>query len=490
MENEILALEKNNTWEVINKPPNSEVIDCRWVYKIKSKSDGSEKYKARLVARGFTQIYGENYWETYAPVVKCSTIRLLLASAVEKGMIVEQVDVRNAYIKSELNEIIYMKQPPGFNGDNGKVLKLKKSLYGLKQSGHQWNKCINGFLVDNLNFVRLESDPCVYKNEKCNLIISMYVDDILIFAKDESKVKWFKNELNAKFEIEDIGECKKIIGIEVEQSGRTIRIHQETAINELIQKYGMEECNPRKSPMEPGLDLHCPHKNCDSCELVESTYYRGIVGKLLFIAGTTRPDISFAVSYLSRFLQKPHNMHLVAAQHVIRYLKGTKKLGITYKSNELKLYGHSDADWGSCKIDRRSCTGFMVFLAGGPIAWEARKQPTVALSTTEAEYMAITSAARELQFCGTLLQELNLNELCQYPIELYSDNLGAIKLSENTGFSSRTKHIDIRHHFIRELIKKGVIVLKHVNTNEMIADVLTKSLGYNKHLMNITKIMS
>lgn len=491
MESEIKALNENGTWELVEAPSDSDIIDCRWVYKLKKDADGKVKHKARLVARGFTQIYGENYWATYAPVVKSSTIRLLLACAVEYRLVVEQVDVRNAYVKSELKECIYMRQPYGFEDGSGKVCKLKKSLYGLKQAGHEWNKCINEFLEDELKFRRLDSDPCVYVKliDGEIIIITIYVDDILIYGSSRPRINEFKKRLNEKFEIEDLGLCRKIIGIEVEQDSDVIKISQRGFTEELLQQYKLNECIAERTPLNPSIELVCPEGNCDNCELVDSTKYRGIVGKLLYLAGSTRPDIAFAVSNLSRFNSKPHKVHLSAARHVLRYLSGTKGLGIEYRRTNDKMYGYSDADWANCKIDRRSYTGFIVYLAGGPIAWEARKQPTPAQSSSEAEYMAIASAARELMFCRNVLKEIGLGELCNGSMVLFSDNQGAIKLAKNVGFSSRTKHIDVKHHYIRHLVKRGIIVLEHVGTNEMVADVFTKALGPNKHRANMERFM-
>lgn len=218
MREEIESLNKNNTWELVKPPQSCDVVSCRWVYKTTVCADGSVKYKARLVARGFSQKYGENYWETYAPVVKKSTIRLLIASAVESNLKIGQLDVRNAYVKSDLNEVVYMIKPPGFESGVGLVCKLKKSLYGLKQAGHEWSKCLKKFLVKELKFKRLYSDPCMYirGHRDVNVIVSVYVDDLLIFSRKEALIERFKSEFNEKFEIEDLGECKKIIGIEVD----------------------------------------------------------------------------------------------------------------------------------------------------------------------------------------------------------------------------------------------------------------------------------
>lgn len=490
MKKEVDALVKNDTWELV-KTPNCEIIDCRWVYRVKEEPDGGVKYKARLVARGFSQVYGENYWETYAPVVKSATVRLLLAIAVEEDMMVDQIDVRNAYVKSDLKEDIYMRQPYGFERGSGLVCKLKKSLYGLKQAGHEWNKCINKFIINDLKFERLQSDPCVYKKIENNtvIIISLYVDDILIFSRARSLINEFKNALNNKFEIEDIGSCKKIIGINVERTKNEIRIDQRQLIQELIDSTQLESSNIERTPMNTAVEITCGEENCEKCELVDSTLYRRLVGKLQYLAGSTRPDISHTTSSLARFSERPHTFHLRAIYHVIKYLKGTADYRIVFKKNGNMMSAYSDADWATCKLDRRSYTGFVVFLAEGPVAWESRKQPTVALSSTEAEYMAITSASKEIMFLSQVLEELGFNKYVGPPIKLYSDNMGAINLSKNVGFNSRTKHIHIRHHYVRMLVQAGRIELEHKSTDEMLADILTKGLGKIKHEKNLNRIL-
>lgn len=276
----------------------------------------------------------------------------------------------------------------------------------------------------------------------------------------------------------------------MEQNDSGIRISQRAMIADILKETELEECFAVNTPLEPSLELVCEKKTHDNCKLVSDKMYRSIIGKLLYLAGSTRPDISFAVSSLSRFNEQPHQIHWMAAKRVIRYLKGTIDLGIQYSRSENRLFGHSDADWANCKVDRKSYTGYVVIFGGGPVAWESRKQPTVALSTTEAEYMAITSASRELLFCKEILMAVGFGRLSGDGIILSSDNLGAIKMATRVGFSSRAKHIDVKHHFIRELVMSDKIVLKHVRSWDMLADVLTKALGGTKHMMNIRRLMN
>lgn len=492
MKREINDLKKNNTWQLVKRYDKSDVVDCRWVYKLKHQTDGSVKYKARLVARGFSQVYGENYWDTYAPVVKSSTIRMLMACAVERDMCVEQIDVRNAYVKSDLKEIIYMRQPYGFEeGGDDVVCKLNKSLYGLKQAGFEWNKCLNTYLENELKFERLKSDPCVYINNLSDniIIITIYVDDILIFSKDPVLIRNFKSKFNTRFEIDDMEQCKKIIGIEVERAAEYIDIHQRAFIKEIIGETKLGMCHPVQTPVNTSLELVCPEEDCGNCELIEGKEYRSIVGKLQYLAGSTRPDIKYACSNLARFNERPHKIHWDAAMRVVRYLKGTIQYRIRYKKTGKSIYAYSDADYANCKQDRRSYTGYVLILGGGPISWESKKQPTVALSSAEAEYMAITSAAKEIMFCRSILEELGFTDQVCGSTTLYSDNIGAIELSRKNGFSARTKHIDVRHHYIRALVEKELIKLDYVSTKDMLADVMTKGLGSILHKKNVSSLL-
>lgn len=487
METEINTLNEMDTFEFVDKPSDQPVIGCRWVYKVKSNPDGSvQKYKARLVAQGFAQQQGVNYFETYSPVVKCSTIRLLMAITVKCNFKMEQIDIKNAYINSELNEEIYMRQPKGFTcGDKAKVIKLKKSLYGLKQSGNRWNASLNNALVNKLHMTRLSADPCVYKRgERMDiLIVAVYVDDFLIIAEKTECIREFKNKLCEIFKIDDIGECKRIIGMNVDYRNNCVTIDQKHLINEIIASSGLSDRYSVKCPIDANVKLNRCVGRGELCGQIDETEYRGIVGRLNYIASMTRPDLSFTVSFLSQFNSCPHKEHMKAAQRAILYLKGSKDLSIKYErgDNEL-LHAYVDADWGGCSSDRRSYTGLIVKLSGGPIAWESKKQPTIALSSTEAEYMAATQAAKELKFLSHILGELGMRAM--YSTEgakLLCDNMGAIALAKNVGYSPRTKHIDIRHHFIRELIENKEIELDHVGSEENIADLLTKGLGQVKH---------
>ena len=259
MKKEIESLQNMGTFEVVDRPVNEPVIGCRWVYKIKrTPSGGIDKFKARLVAQGFSQEYSVNYFETYAPVVKSSTMRLLMAVAVKCNFKIEQIDIRNAYVNSDLNEDIYMRQPPGFCDNTNRVIKLKKSLYGLKQSGKMWNSCLNNVLVQVMKYCRLKTDPCVYYKGigPKMIIVAVYVDDFLILARDDSDIREFKRKVSQHFEVDDIGECRKIIGVNVEKCESSIVLHQKPLISELIKKCKLESAYTVKTPLNTAIKLN------------------------------------------------------------------------------------------------------------------------------------------------------------------------------------------------------------------------------------------
>lgn len=499
MQSEINSLQRRGTWKVVERPASVKPVDCRWVYKVKWSADRSEvKLKSRLVARGFSQEYGVNYFDTYAPVVKSSSVRLLFAVAVECGLKVQQIDVKNAYVNSVLEEEVYMEQPKGFEfQDKSKyVLKLQRSLYGLKQSGNEWNKCLNNVLTNKMCFRRLVSESCIYVrgSEKDMVILAVYVDDILLFASSNKIIENVKNEIKAEFEIDDIGQCRKVIGMHVNCGDNYIELSQKPLIEELVSMAKLKECKISRSPIESGQRMmRCTQEankkrkkqgnieaEREQCGIVCGTEYRGLTGKLNYLASTTRPDLIHSMSYLSQFNQCPHPEHLSAVRRVIRYLAGTTDRGIRYEKStkDAMIVTYVDADWAQCPNDRRSYTGYISMLCGGAISWEAKKQPTVALSSTEAEYMALTSAAKEAMFIKNVLTELGLQAIFKgEPLEIKCDNKGAIELGKNNGYSPRTKHIDVRHHYIRKLVEKKQVKVNYIDTSSNLADICTKPLG-------------
>lgn len=474
MSEEYDSLIKNKTFCLVDLPPGRTVVDNKWVFKIKRNENGQlDRYKARLVAKGFTQKYGIDYNDSFSPVVRTATIRLLLAIANELNLSIDHLDVKTAFLNGELKEEVYMRQPEGFviKGMEQKVCILKKALYGLKQASRVWNEKLHETLCE-IGFIRCDNEPCVYirvrnDNIKSINIITVYVDDLLIFSNCDEEKDDIKRRLMMKFEMKDLGYVKQLLGIRIRRTLETMYIDQEQYIKSLLSTFKMQDCNITKSPMEVGLKLN-KSQNC-----LDGIPYRELLGSLMYLANTTRPDIAFATTYLSQFNNCYGNEHWQAAKRILRYLKGTADLCLVFKKKGFIINGYTDADWAN-NFDRKSFTGFVFLIGGGAVSWQTKKQSTVALSSTEAEYMALTNAAKEAVFQRNLILEL-FGDF--QSIKLYNDNRSALQIAKNYICNNRTKHIDVRYHYIRETIDKKQIIVEHLNTSNMIADILTKPLS-------------
>ena len=481
MQKEYNSIMKNDTWTLVPRPKDAKVVKSRWVLLMKDNG----LHKARFCAKGFTQRWGEDYDETFAPVAKYASIRtLFVLLAGRKKAKVHQMDVNTAFLYSILDEIVYVEQPEGFvvPGKEDFVCLLGKALYGLKQSPRAWFHLIAEVLYD-FDFKQSTADPCIWIHENENgerIYIALYVDDLIIAGDNEDDILTIKRRLSERFEMKDLGIAKKFLGIEIEYgSDESVKLHQNQYIQRLIERHGMGECNPVATPLDTSVKLTSITAEEAPADPQE---YARIVGGLTFAACVTRPDIACAVGQLSQFLNNPSSTHMQAAKRVLRYLQGTSALGITYRPPPLKLQGYSDANWAGDMDTRRSTTGYVVMLNNGAIAWKSRRQPTVALSTMESEYMALTDATKELVWVKSLLAELGYsNGKSNDPTDLFSDNQGAIALAKNPVSHSRAKHIDIRHHFVREAIQDRIIWVQYIPTAEMTADSLTKALGREKH---------
>lgn len=487
MQTEYDALMENNTWTLVSRPKDKKVIKSKWVFKVKRHQDGSvDKFKARLVARGDQQHEGTDFNEIFAPVARLETIRTLLGTSVVRGMHIHHLDVITAYVQGDLTDELYMEQPQMFVKlhEEEKVCKLNKPLYGLKQAGREWYCKLDNYLF-SLNFKNTAVDPCVYVNIKKDndTVIIIYVDDLLIASTDLSNINKIKNLLQQKFKMKDLGNVKDILGIHVEREGDTgnIKISQKRYIQDVLKRFDMEQCNPLSTPLEQNLniaEIELEAKNTESAMIDKP--YRELVGSLIYLANATRPDIAFAANLLSRFCTSPKLVHWKMAKRVLRYLNGTIENCISY-TKENKLIVYVDSDWAGDTSDRRSCTGYIVCIGGGPISWNSRKQKTVALSTMEAEYMALSEATKETIYIRNLLHHIKAYNLSQNATKIYCDNQSAIELCKNSVYHARSKHIDIKYHFSREAQERGDIVVKYISTNFMPADILTKPLTRNKH---------
>jgi hypothetical protein len=475
------SLIENETWDLVELPEGRTPIGSKWVFKVKYDSEGGvERFKGRLVAKGFAQKYGVDYQDTYAPVVRFSTIRTLLAFAIQHNMTIHQMDVVTAFLNGSLEEEIYMDQPEGYVqlGQEHLVCRLKKSLYGLKQSPRCWNTTFATFM-ESVGSRQSTADPCVYIQLEENTvvcIVAVYVDDLIIMTMSEKVMIEIKKVLTRRFRMKDMGPLHYCLGITIEQDreNNCIWMHQEQYILQMIKKFRMAEAKPVSTPTDCNVKLR---KDDGVSKEVDRTMYQSMVGSLLYAANATRPDIAHAVSVASKFCAQPTQVHLTAVKRIFRYLKKTPKLAVKFQRQEDEasmLRGFSDADWAGDPDDRHSTSGIIFMMSGGPVTWMSKKQGMVTLSTAEAEYVALSFATQEAVWLRRLLKDL---QMCvEKPTILMEDNQGAICIAKNPVYHNRTKHIDIRFHYIREAVQNEVIKLEYCPTNDMIADLLTKPL--------------
>ena len=474
MDEEINAIEKNDTWELVDLPAEKDCIGVKWIYKTKLNADGEVvKHKARLVAQGFSQQPGIDYNETFAPVARLDTVRLVLAIAAQHSWKVHQMDVKSAFLNGFLEEEVYVKQPPGYEvkGEEGKVYKLKKALYGLKQAPRVWYSRIDAYLISN-GFNRSGSEPTLYTQVNKHgeiLILCLYVDD-LIFTGNLS-INDFKTTMKTEFEMTDLGLMKYFLGIEVKQSKKGIFISQSKYVFDVLKRFRMLNCKSAATPVATGTKL----SRNDEGSGVDPTEFKRLVGSLMYLIAT-RLDILYAVSLISRFMEAPKASHWQVGKRILRYIAGTAEYGILYSSNsEFKLIGFTDSDFAGSQDDRKSTSGYVFNLGSGEIAWSSKKQQIVTLSSAEAEYVAATSAACQSVWMRRILSDLQHAQ--NQPTEIFCDNKSAIALSKNHVFHKRSKHIDTRFHFIRELVNGKQICLEFCKSNEQLADVFTKPLA-------------
>jgi transposase InsO family protein len=480
MDEEMSSLLSNNTWVLEEPPAGVKPIPVKWVFKVKTNADGSlERFKARLVAKGCAQQEGVDFEEVFAPVSKHATLRALLAVTAALDLELHHLDIKTAFLNGELEEDVYMKQPPGYEeGASYLVCHLKKTLYGLRQAPRAWHLRLKKEL-EELGFRASEADPGLYisTGEGSTIYLLVYVDDILIAAPLLSDVDHVKKELMAAFEARDLGEISQFLGMKIERdrANKQIKISQALMTAELIARYGLEEANPRAIPLSPSVRL----AQGEGSFLDKTAYsYSQLVGSLMYLSVCTRPDISFAVGVLARFMANPTTVHWQAAKGVLRYLAGTVDYGICFEGSSTTLVGYCDADFAADVDTRRSTTGYVFLLNGGAISWCSRRQQTVAASTTEAEYMAASAAVKEALWLCRLLADLGLGP---GTIGINADNQSAIKLLKNPVSSIRSKHIDVVYHFARERVMRKDVAFTYITTDKMVADALTKAVPEAKH---------
>jgi len=488
MDEEYDSLMANKTWDLEVPPADAHIVGSKWVYTQKLGPDGEVvRYKARLVAKGFSQIPGRDYDEVFAPVTTHATVRALLALVAKHDMELHQIDIKTAFLYGDLDKDVWMQQPKGYQGGPpGAQCHLRKSIYGLKQAPRIWYKKLKVELA-NLGFEPLKADPCMFV-AYCSdgiVLLTVYVDDILCATPkgDLASQVLVKSQLGEEFEMRDLGESKHFLGMKLtrDRKRRYIKAELTAMTRRLIAEYGMDSANSVNTPADPHVVLRAAADGEELLDVVRYPY-AALVGSLLYLSLTTRPDIAHAVGMLTRYTAKPTMAHWVAAKRVLRYLHGTVDLGITYGAAQQswgeELFGFCDADWSGDLDSRRSTTGFVFTFYGGAIAWGSRLQRSVALSTAEAEYMAAAEATKMAAWLKLLFKELG--EEVAGPLQMVTDNQACLSILHDHMVNPRTKHIDTKYHFARESVEAGLVAFKHISSDRMVADYLTKAVPAQK----------
>lgn len=484
MVEEMQSLIAHGTYTLQELPDGYKAIKSKWVYKVKLDAAGRiERFKARLVAKGFQQVEGIDFNEVFAPTSKHTSLRVLLSIVADRDLELEQLDVKTAFLNGELEEELYMEQPVGFqDGGPGMVCKMHKALYGLRQAPRAWYDKLK-LELEKLGFVSSAADPGLWVGKSPaghDVYLLVWVDDMLIASNTKASTGWAKHRIKEVFEARDLGPAGVFLGMQIvrDREQRVLTLSQHNHIVQMLNTHRMQDCNPVCTPMDPGILLDRDHAGP---ALDTAKYsYSSIIGGLLYVSVCTRPDIAQAVGVLSRYMSAPQQQHWLAALRVLKYLAGTADLALVYRASGSKLESFCDSDFAGDASSRKSTAGFAFMLNGAAVSWASKLQPTVAVSTTEAEYMAAAFATKEALWLSKLLAMFGL---WVSPISIWCDSQSAIHLIKNAVISQRSKHIDVQHHFLRERVARGEVLFVYCNTSENVADCLTKALPSAKFMV-------
>ena len=473
MEEELNQFARNDVWYLVPRPKNVNVIGTKWIYKNKTDNDGNVvRNKARLVAQGYTQVEGIDFDETFAPVARLESIRLLFAVACHLNFKLHQMDVKTAFLNGVLQEEVFVEQPKGFEDPHfpNHVYKLKKALYGLKQAPRAWYDRLSTHLLSK-GYTRGIVDKTLFvkRNNGEFTIAQVYVDDIVFGSTSDDEVKTFTQVMSNEFEMSLMCELTHFLGLQVDQKHDGLFFSQSKYAKDLVKKFGLEDCKIAKSPMSTSVSLqHDPSEKC-----VDQTLYRSMIGSLLYLTAS-RPDISYSVGVCARFQSDPKESHLKAVKRIIKYVLGTIDYGIFYtKDTNISIVAFCDADWGGNKDERKSTSGGCFYVGNNLVSWHSKKQTCISLSTAEAEYIAAGSCCTQLLWMKNMLKDYGFP---QTSFNLYCDNTSAIQIAKNPVQHTKTKHIDLRYHFIRDLVEKNTLDLSYIPTERQLADIFTKPL--------------
>jgi hypothetical protein len=502
---EIQSFVENDILEFVPKQPDMKVLSWRWVFRVKENTvTGSLTYKARGTLRGDRQVEGIDYDETFAPVARLKSLRMLMSIVCHKDLEMENMDVNTAFLYGEKQADepdVYVSIPAGFPIPNHiarskteYVGKLKRHVYGLKQAPRTWFRTLSQHLIQ-IGFKSCVHDPCLFVRRSSNRLayIFVYVDDLIIATDSVEEMQCVKSELSNKWSMKDLGALESILGIRVlrNRQDKTITLSQEKYIDNLLSKFKLEDVRATTTPLAPGCALSktmCPRTE-EERTLARRQPYRELVGSLMYLMVCTRPDIAFAISQLSRYTSNHGSGHWSALMHVIRYVKGSKGLGVTYRGNtQLFPCLYSDASYASDVDSSKSVSAYISYVGGGPVSWRSKLQSTTALSTCESEYIALCAAAQEAVHLKHLFLEL-VPEVRDTPVVIYEDNKSTIDISKNTSLHEKQKHVKVKYHYVRECVVENRILVQHLSTRLMVADLLTKPVQIRTWLDLISPTM-
>lgn len=451
---EMNSLEKNETWDIVDRPKERKVIECRWIFKIKPGVPGGEpkRYKGRVVAKGYAQREGIDYQEVFSPVVRHISICIMLSLVVYEDLELEQMDVRTAFLHGNLDEEIFMEQPDGFEqGGKDKVCLLKKSLYGLKQAPRQWNKRFDKFMKDQ-NFKRSVQNQCVYRKEvaeKQFVYLLLYVDDMLLAAKKMNEIVKLKKLLSSEFDMKDLGGARRILGMDIFRNRKegTLKLSQSDYLQKVLKKFNMMDCKSSSTPVGAHFKLAAIEDESEMLNL-DKIPYSSAVGSVMYAMVGSRPDLAYGVGLISRYMSRPGEIHWEAVKWLLRYIKGACNKCLTYtKGKDFAIEGFSDFEYAADLDRRRSISGYVFRVGGNTMSWRSCLQSVVALSTTETEYIALTEAIKEGIWISGLLEELGY---AQKKFSIWCNSQSGICLSKNKVYHEKTKHFATKYHFIRD----------------------------------------
>ncbi|OWY97588.1 LOW QUALITY PROTEIN: hypothetical protein PHMEG_00031847 [Phytophthora megakarya] len=468
-------------------PEGVKALETMWRYQLKTDDLGNIcRYRSRLCARGDKEVPGIdfNILETFSPVARMASVRLLVALCMILQLEAFQCDINTAYLNARLKKVHFIRRVAGFPLKPGWVYKVKNALYGLHESGHEWYEELHAWLSGK-GWQRSATEPCLYFYSEGGTValVLVYVDDVICATNNERWKEQFFADLNKKYGIKDLGRLHNYLGVQVDWMEDGVILHQTKYAQEILERFGFGGAIGCRSPMDTTVKLRAASEGDKEPGLP----YREAVGALMYLATSTRPDLAFPVGYLSRFVQNKQRpfcaklsvAHAGALKRVLRYLAATTIHGVFFQQQDynndevVTINGYVDADWGNCPDTRKSVSRYVMLMAGGPIAWAARRQSIVALSTAEAEYAAACEACQEGQSIKNILTEVRGVEFT-----LGIDNQAAITLATRPTYSRKTRHIELQLHYVREMVRQKAVELQKVDGAENPVDLLTKPMGH------------